>query len=259
MILTPLQINIRFSIFFFGTQVKFLCNYYLRNLTRVHMNHSSGRNDSHEDGHFQYLKGQKFSMTWSPPYHSGALSGSPCALACCSFSCSCWTEGAIWGDILKQMQRVYYGCPPSAPRPYFLRQCNHGNEILREVTKSLAPSPSPSAFMTVEQTWCRRSKHARSDTQARTASYRIHWYIMRVINVLLKWVIDGWRARWVAGPSAVQTTEMQVSKHKHSWHFSIVMHRRQCQTCNPAWLAHLKAPANIILWVFIDIFEDLFC
>lgn len=54
---------------------------------------------------------------------------------------------------------------PPALQPYFLCQRNHGNEILREVTKSLASSPVQSAFRKAEQTrWNRHTCSHRQST-----------------------------------------------------------------------------------------------
>ena len=156
------------------------------------------------------------------------------------------------------MQRVHYSCPP-APLPYFLRQCNHGNEILREVTKSLAPSPVQSAFMTVEQKWLCVGKHTDTHTHTHTHTHTQAkrfaiwlWQIMRVINMSLKWVIDGWRASWVAGPSTIANLEMTVSWprwRKHNKAVSIMMLQWQCQSFYLAWLTHLIETVDGIFWI----------
>lgn len=115
---------------------------------------------------------------------------------------------------------------PPAPQPYFLCQNNHGNEILREVTKSLASSPVQSAFRTAEQKrWHRHPcSHTRAHTERRTIWPR---NIMRVINVAVKRVIDRWRGalsgRSIHNQKDIDdgVTATQAEAHWHSLYYDV--------------------------------------
>lgn len=129
------------------------------------------------------FKGLKVHYDSHTRCHSEASSHPSVASHCYYPTLPVHAEGDIWDDILKQMQRVHYCCPPPpplppAPQPYFLCQGNHGDEILREVTKSSASSPVQSAFRTAEHA-SRQHTHTHKNTE-RGAIWPSH--IMRVIN-----------------------------------------------------------------------------
>lgn len=91
--------------------------------------------------------------------------------------------------------------PPPAPSPYSLCQWNQHNEILGEVTRSLASSPVQSASSVRGQSYV-VVVQAYVLTHTHTAPYV--WLCNRVIIVLVKWVIDRWRccSEWQLHPQS---------------------------------------------------------
>ncbi len=160
------------------------------------------------------------------------------------FSCSCWTEGDIWDDILKQMQRVHYGRPPGSVAIFPL-SAHHSSEVPRKVTKSLASSPAQSASG-------RLSRYIPA--HAHTVTHTI-WprHIMRVINVSVKRVIDRWRGE-LSGSSIHNQEKMEtrVSRPRRQKHTIYIMMRRwQCQSSYLTWPSHPNETPDEIVWIFM--------
>lgn len=146
------------------------------------------------------------------------------------YSCSCGTEGDIWDDTLKQMQKLHYVSP--------WQLCSHISSVsVTTAARFWGRWPGARPWLRCNPlSGCRRGRRTLKHSHWRAICRR---HIMRVINVSGERCVIG---RWLG--------ELSGRSAEHRRRASRLSHITMCQSSHLTWPSrHSGTPAEIV-WIF---------